>query len=359
MKWIRVIVGLGFVLGASLPAQPADPFAENIRTTPWQSPTDEQKSFRVPTGFEIQLVASEPDINKPMNLAFDALGRLWVTTTTEYPLPVPTNSAGRDRVMIFEDFGPDGRARKVTKFADGLNIPIGLYPFRSRNRNGKETWKAVVWSIPHIWLMEDTDGDGKADRRQVLYANFDTTRDTHGNQASFRRGFDGWLYCTHGYNNDSHVKGRDGHVVDMNSGNTYRIRLDGSRIEHYTHGQVNPFGLAFDSFGNLFASDCHSEPIYQLLADGYYPSFGKPHDGLGYVPKMMENKRGSTAIDGISIYNDDLWPEEFRGNIFIGDVMTSRVYRDRVVERGSTSVARAMPDLVSTSDPWFKIGRAS
>src|SRR5678815_2300842 len=73
------------------------------------------------------------------------------------------------------------------------------------------TWKAIVWSIPNIWLFEDTDGDGKADKREVLYGPFDHTRDTHGNQASFRRGFDGWLYCTHGYNNDSHVQGRDGH----------------------------------------------------------------------------------------------------------------------------------------------------
>src|ERR1041385_1760813 len=82
----------------------ADPFAENIRITPWQSPADEQKSFRLPPGFEMQLVAAEPDINKPMNMAFDALGRLWVSTTIEYPFPVSTNSAGRDRVMIFEDF---------------------------------------------------------------------------------------------------------------------------------------------------------------------------------------------------------------------------------------------------------------
>jgi putative heme-binding domain-containing protein len=331
--------------GSSLLLTAADPFAEGVRPTPWQSPADQQKSFKLPPGFEIQLVAAEPDINKPFNLAFDAQGRLWVTTSIEYPFAAPTNKPGRDRIMIFEDFGPDGRARKVTQFADGLNIPIGIYPYK----NG-----CIAWSIPNIWFFQDTDGDGKADKRDILYGPFDHTRDTHGNQASFRRGFDGWLYCTHGYNNDSHVKGRDGHQVDLNSGNTYRIRLDGSRIEHYTHGQVNPYGLAFDEFGNLFSSDCHSEPIYQLLAGGYYPSFGKPHDGLGFAPKMMEKPRGSTAIDAISIYADDLWPAEFHGNIFIGDVMTSRVYRDWLTEEGSTRTARPMPDFVTTDDPWFR-----
>ena len=105
----------------------------------------------------MQLVAAEPDINKPMNLAFDAKGRLWVTTSIEYPFAAPTNKPGRDRIMIFEDFGPDGRARKVTEFAGGLNIPIGIYPFYSPsksaigNQPSAMTWKCLVWSIPNIW----------------------------------------------------------------------------------------------------------------------------------------------------------------------------------------------------------------
>jgi putative membrane-bound dehydrogenase-like protein len=351
--WFLALLGFYLSSLTTLRAAPKpsskDPFAENVRTTPWLKPEEQQKTFHLPAGFEVQLVAAEPDINKPMNLAFDAAGRLWVTTSIEYPYAAPTNKPARDRVMIFADFGPDGRARKVTEFAGGLNIPIGVYPFYSSN-----TWKCVVWSIPNIWLMEDTDGDGKADKRQVLYGPFDHTRDTHGNQASFRRGFDGWLYCTHGYNNDSHVKGRDGHEVHMNSGNTYRLRLDGSRIEQYTHGQVNPFGLAFDALGNLFSSDCHSEPLYQLLAGGYYPSFGKPHDGLGFAPNMMEKMRGSTAIDGVSIYSDDLWPEEYRGSLFFGDVMASRVMRDLPVATGATLNSKAAPDFVATDDPWFR-----
>jgi putative heme-binding domain-containing protein len=331
-----------------------DPFAANVRPTEPLTPQNQLQALEVPSGFEVQLVAHEPDIHKPMNLAFDAMGRLWVTTSREYPRPAPPDRVGRDRLMIFEDLGPDGRARKVTEFAGGLNIPIGVYPYRSKSSSGTMTWKAVVWSIPNLWLLEDTDGDGKADRREVLYGPFDHTRDTHGNQSSFRRGFDGWLYATHGYNNDSHVAGRDGHRVDMNSGNTYRVKLDGSRIEHHTWGQVNPFGLAWDSEGNLYSSDCHSEPIYLLLAGGYYPSFGKPNDGLGFAPNMMDAIRGSTAIDGITYYTDDLWPEEYKDGIFIGDVMTSRVYHDQAVPRGSGKVARARPDFVVSRDPWFR-----
>ncbi len=346
-----------FVFSAvALPGQPhaADPFAENVRTTEPQTPGQEQKSFHLPPGFEIQLVAAEPDLRKPMNLAFDAQGRLWITESREYPFPAPVDKPARDTIRIFSDFDETGRARKVTIFAEGQNIPIGLYPFLSRNADGRETWKCIAWSIPNIWLFEDTDGDGKADKKEVLYGPFDHTRDTHGNQASFRRGFDGWLYATHGFNNDSHVKGRDGHQVDLNSGNTYRMRLDGSRIEQHTHGQVNPFGLAWDPLGNLYSSDCHSAPTYQLLAGGYYPSFGKPHDGLGFAPVLMEHSHGSTAIDGMVYYGDDFWPEEFRDNTFLGNVMTSRVNRDKITFNGSSPRATEMPDFVTCDDPWFR-----
>src|SRR5688572_19604283 len=244
---VSVSAAVVVIVSLALAARPASA-QDLVAKTEARTPAEELKTFKLPPGFEIQLVAAEPDINKPMNMAFDAKGRLWVTTSIEYPWAAPTNKPARDRLMIFEDFGPGGGARKITEFAGGLNIPIGIYPFYSKNADGRSTWKAVVWSIPNIWLLEDTDGDHKADKRDVLYGPFDHTRDTHGNQASFRRGFDGWLYATLGYNNDSHVKGRDGHQVDLNSGNTYRMRLDGSRIEHHTHGQVNPYGLAFDEF---------------------------------------------------------------------------------------------------------------
>ncbi|MBF8254106.1 MAG: membrane-bound dehydrogenase domain protein, partial [Deltaproteobacteria bacterium] len=242
----------------------------------------------------------------------------------------------------------------MTIFAEGLNIPIGLYPFCTPNAGGGLAWKCIAWSIPNIWLFEDTDGDGQADKREVLYGPFDHTRDTHGNQASFKRGFDGWLYATHGFNNDSHVKGRDGHEVHLNSGNTYRMRLDGARLEQHTWGQVNPFGTAWDPFGNLYSSDCHSAPTYQLLAGGYYPSFGKPHDGLGFAPVLMEHSHGSTAIDGMVYYADDLWPAEFHGNIFVGNVMTSRANRDRLEFHGSSPQAIELDDFVKTDDPWFR-----
>ena len=354
-------------------ARAADPFGENVRTTEPLTPAEQQKTFKLPPGFEIQLVAAEPDLRKPMNMAFDVAGRLWITESREYPFAATNAAAARDTIRIFSDFDANGRARKVTTFATNLNIPIGIYPFRSpRSSRGNEaptsqkqqslltsaatnlTWKCIAWSIPNIWLFEDTDGDGVADKQELLYGPFDFSRDTHGNQSSFRRGADGWLYATHGFNNQSRVAGRDGHEIVMHSGNTYRMKLDGSRLEHWTHGQVNPFGLCFDPLGNLYSADCHSSPIYQLLRSAYYPSFGKPHEGLGFAPVTIQHSHGSTAIAGIVYISDTSWPAEFQDNIFIGNVMTSRINRDKINFLGSTSKGVEQPDFLSTTDPWFR-----
>lgn len=336
-----------------------DPFAEGVRSTDPLTPEQQQKTFKLPPGFTVQLVAAEPELRKPMNMAFDGAGRLWVSESREYPWG--TNANPRDTIRIFSDFDANGRARKVTTFATNLNIPIGIYPFLSPASSNHEsrvtnhlTWKCIAWSIPNIWLFEDTDGDLVADKKEKLLGPFDFTRDTHGNQASFRRGNDGWIYATHGFNNRSRVAGKDGHEIFMPSGNTYRFRMDGSRIEHWTHGQVNPFGLTFDALGNLYSADCHSSPIYQLLRGGWYPSFGAPDDGLGFAPTTIQHSHGSTAICGIQMIDDPSWPEELQGNLIIGNVMTSRINRDRIEWRGTSSVGHEMPDLVSVTDPWFR-----
>ncbi|HYE31491.1 MAG TPA: PVC-type heme-binding CxxCH protein [Methylomirabilota bacterium] len=333
------------VAAGSLAAMAADPFAEGVRPTEPLTPEQQARTFHLPAGFEIQLVASEPQIYKPMNIAFDARGRLWVSDTLEYPFPAKPGTVGRDSIKILEDTNLDGVADKVTTFVDGLNIPIGLYPYK----NG-----VIAWSIPNIWYFEDTDGDNKADKRTVLFGPLGWERDTHGNIASLRRGFDGWLYGTHGFNNESTFRGRDGSELRVQSGNVWRARVDGSRVEPHSFGQVNPFGLAFDEFGNLYSADCHSSPIYQLIRGAYYPSFGKPHDGLGFGPTLMQHSHGSTAIAGIIFYEDDLWPSEYTNNIFVGNVMTSRINRDVMTPFGTTLTAKEMPDFLSTDDPWFR-----
>ena len=346
LRAAMIIVLLARSVSAQQSAQTsADDFRSVIRTTDPLTPDEERARFHLPPGFEIQLVASEPDIAKPMNMAFDARGRMWLTSSEEYPFPAPSDRKPRDTIRILEINSKSGRADRITTFADGLNIPMGLYPYKDG---------AIAFSIPHIWRLRDTDGDGAADEREKLYGPMGFDRDTHGMCNAFTRGDDGWLYACHGFNNNTSVAGADGHRIDMHSGNTFRMRLDGSRIEKYSHGLVNPFGMTFDPNGDLFVADCHTKPISLILQNGYYDSFGKPHDGLGYVPNVMEHLHGSTAIGGIAIYNADSFPAEYLGNAFCGNVMTSRINRNVLKYSSSTVRAVEQPDFLTCDDPWFR-----
>lgn len=326
-------------------ASAADPFAEGVRTTPWLSPEEEQKKFKLPPGFEIQLIAAEPAIQKPLNIAFDNQNRLWLTDSIEYPFAAPLDKPGRDTIKVLEDTDGDGKFEKITTFADGLNIPIGIFPYKDG---------CIAWSIPNVWYFEDTDHDGKCDKRTKLYGPFDHTRDVHGNINALKRGWDGWIYSNHGFNNQSRVKGEDGSEIFLPSGNTFRMQPDGSRVEHFTHGQVNPFGSALDPLFNIFTADCHSKPLTQLLRGAYYPSFGAPNDGLGEVPPMMDHAHGSTAICGVVQVETPNFPKEYQGQLLSGNVMTSRLNRNQMEYHGSTIRAKELSDFLSTEDPWFR-----
>lgn len=339
---ICLLTVISLLLTSASDAQ--DPFATQVRPSEPLTPAAQQQSFELPPGFRIDLFASEPDIQKPLNMAFDARGRLWVTSSVEYPFAAEPGQ-GRDRIQILEDTDGDGRADRKTVFADDLNIPIGLYPYRDG---------VVVYSIPNILFLRDTDGDGQADQREVLYGPLGIPRDTHGMQNAFRRGFDGWLYICHGFSNESQIEGRDGSRVTLQSGNTYRVKLDGSRVEQFTHGQVNPFGSTWTPWGDLITADCHSKPLTLLLRGGYYSSFGKPHDGLGFVPPIMDHGHGSTAISGAAYCSSPAFPPQYQGHLFVGNVMTSRINHDRLVPTGSSVRAVEQPDFVASRDPWFR-----
>lgn len=340
MRFAYSLIGtfaLAFTLSAQQPAL--------VAPTNALSPAEEQKKLMVPAGFEVQLVASEPDIQKPMQMAFDARGRIWVTTSYHYPFPAPKGKS-TDKLFILSDFDDKGKARKVQTFAADLNIPIGILPLPDCN-------SCIVSSVGEILKLTDTNGDGKADKKEVLFTGFGS-RDTHGMYNSFTLMPDGWVYACHGFNNDSTVQGKDGHQVHMQSGNTFRFRPDGSRIEVYTRGQVNPFGMCVDPWFNLYTADCHSKPITQLIPGAVYESFGKPHDGLGFGPVMFGYDPGGTGLCGVSWYDADHFPASYKGGMFLGNVVTSRVHYCKVAWTGATPRAVQQPDLIKSNDPWFR-----
>lgn len=327
---------------------------KNIVSVP--DPADQISGFKLPPGFKIQLVLSDPDIGQPMNLNFDAQGRLWVSSSIEYPFPArgegvqprPDRFEGvgehapRDWLVVTSEIGPDGRAAKVEKIATGLNIPIGQTPLGDGNHG-------LVYDIPNISVIRDGE-------REPIFGQFGN-EDTHGMASSFTPWIDGWIYACHGFRNTSKITDGSGGVTEMFSGNTFRFRPDGSRFELFTEGQVNPFGLTFDPLGNVFSADCHSRPIFQLLRGASYfrPNWAKPiEDPLGVAPDMIDHDHGSTGICGPAYYAATHFPEAYQNNIFLCNPVTGRVHRDALIARGSTLLADTQPDFITTDDPWFR-----
>lgn len=318
-------------------------FANNVRTTEFRTPEEERLGFTLPEGFEVTLFASEPDITKPMNMEFDDRGRLWVTQSSEYPLPAAPGD-GKDRITILEDTNGDGKADRFTPFNTKLNIPIGILPV---------TDGAIAFSIPNLTHYKDTNGDDLSDQQQTVLGNFGH-KDTHGMVNNLTRGFDGWVYACHGFTNTSNVAGTDGDSIKMVSGNTFRFKTDGSRVEQTTFGRVNPFGYAYDESGYLYSVDCHSKPIYQLIFGAEYPHFGKKAPAIGFAPEMMSYELGSTAIAGLVYYTGLQFPEEYRHSFFNGDVVTCQINRNTVSYKGSTPVSKREADFLRSEDPWFR-----
>lgn len=336
MMWLGIFVAFPLVVTAQNP--------QLVAETEPLNPQEQLAKFHLPPGFQIELIAAEPACQKPMNIKFDAAGRLWFTQSIEYPWAVEEGKTGRDTIRVMSDTNDDGVPDQVDVFATGLNIPIGMTPVYGG---------VLGHSIPNLHFFPDADGDLVADGRQEFYRSFGF-RDTHGMCSSLNWWIDGWVYGCHGFANDSDVVGADGRPIKLQSGNTYRLKPDGSHIEYVTHGQVNPFGMCFDPLGNQYTSDCHTKPAYLVLRGAYYPSFGKPHDGLGYGPELLQHLHGSTGIAGIVYYAAEHFPPEYRDNLFIGNPVTGRINRDTLEAQGSTYKAIEQPDFLTCDDPWFR-----
>lgn len=331
----------------SVPPDTALDFNRNVRSTDPLPPEEEQEKLWVPPGFEVQLFAAEPDITKPLNMEFGPQGRLWVSQSQEYPFAAEEGK-GTDHITILDDTDGDGQADEFVDFASDLNIPIGVMPLP----NGG----AMGYSIPYIYRYFDVDGDDRYDERVALYGRFSYDKDTHGMVNNMTRGFDGLIDVCHGFNNRSVVHSADSGSVVLDGGSTFQISLDGKVLERSTTGRVNPFGMSYDHLGYLYSVDCHSQPIYQLIWGADYPQFGKSPSGIGFGPRMMRNDHdhGPTAISGAVFYHAPEFPPAFQKNFFSGNVVSSRVNRDRIDRRGSTPVASHTRDFVISEDPWFR-----
>lgn len=220
------------------------------------SPSDSMRYTQVPADFSLQLFAAEPEVVKPICVAWDERGRAWVVEARDYPHGlVPEGRPGRDSIKICEDTDGDGRADKFTVFADGLNLATSLVFV-----NGG----VLVSEARHMLFLKDNDGDDKADVRTTLLPGWGVG-DTHAQQSNLARGFDNWIYGTVGYSGFRGTVG--GQDLQFGQG-VYRFRADGSVLEFLHQFNNNTWGLGLNQHGDVFGSTANGNPSFY----GYLPA---------------------------------------------------------------------------------------
>ena len=220
-----------------LPGRAWGTMGEGIKTM--QLPIDSAESIKhmaVPNGLEPRLFAAEPEIAKPIALAWDHKGRLWVAETVDYPNNLQRGGNGHDQIKICEDTDGDGRADKFTVFADKLSIPTSLV-----FANGG----LVVHQAPDTLFLKDTDGDDKADLRTTLFTGWGTS-DTHAGPSNLRYGLDNWLYGIVGYSGFKGTIGGEDHEFRQG---IYRFKPDGSKLEFLRNTNNNSWGVGISEEG--------------------------------------------------------------------------------------------------------------
>lgn len=319
------------------------------------TPEESMRHFIVPAGFEVQLVASDPDIKKPIAMAWDERGRLWIAETLDYPNRLlASGEPGRDRLVVCEDTNHDGKADKFTVFADGLNIPTS-FTFS----NGG----VIVHQMPNTLFLKDTDGDGKADLREVLFTGWGRT-DTHAGPNNLRYGFDNWIWGMVGYSGFSGTVG--GKEFAFKQG-FYRFRPDGSEFEFLRATNNNTWGLGFSEAGVVFGSTANNNPsVYLPIADRYYVPAGLAARTLGGIAdtsrylavtdkvRQVDVHWGYTAAAGHAFYTARAYPKEYWNRIAFVAEPTGHLVGQFVVEPSGANFRSSNPtNLIASDDEWF------
>src|SRR5213594_736311 len=325
------------------------PAAEENGTIPWRqdqlpnapySPQEALGRMSVPDGFRVELVASEPDIVNPIAMSFDDRGRIWITESIEYPRKPA--GVGRDRVKILEDTDGDGRADKVTVFADGLNIPTGV-----------AIGYGGVWVLNAPDLLFMREKEGKEAGREVVLTGFGRT-DTHELPNSLTWGPDGWLYGLNGVFNQCRIRSNNGGEYQFNCA-LWRVHPRTREFQIVTEGTSNPYGIAWDTEGSAIVEACHwaNDHLFHFVENGQYqrqagvfPPFTMP------IGSITDHGHQKTAYCGIVNLDTDAYPPQFGERIVVGNIHGGAINVDRLERDGATYLAKGEADLFTANDAW-------
>lgn len=395
-KWNLVLACAGAVAAFAHFATPSATLPTNTeQDSAWEKLSDADKrlpqnallGLTVADGLQATLFASEPMMGNPTNIDIDSRGRVWVCEAYNYrPKLNPNNpqKAEGDRILILEDQNGDGRADISKVFYQGTDVNAALGVAVLGN-------KVIVSCSPNVFVFTDTDGDDKADKKEVLFSHVGGEQHDHAIH-SFSFGPDGKLYFNFGNagerlmdKNGNPLKDKDGKVVNdkgsvYRQGMVFRMNPDGSELEVLGHNFRNNYEAAVDAFGTIWQSD-NDDDGNQGVRINYVMEYGNygytdemtgagwrsnrtnleaeiprrhwHQNDPGSIPNLLQTGAGSPT--GMVIYEgSNLLPERFRNGMIHSDAGPNIVRAYPVTKDGAGYKASMINLLEGSRDKWFR-----
>ncbi|MES2709379.1 MAG: PVC-type heme-binding CxxCH protein [Verrucomicrobiota bacterium] len=321
----------------------------------WQHPLSVKGSMertQVAPDLRLELFAAEPDIMKPIAMAWDDRGRCWVAETSDYPHGVVRGGEGNDRIKICEDTDGDGKADKFTVFAEHLNIPTSL-----TFANGG----VIVSQPPCLLFLKDNDGDDKADVREDAMTGWGIG-DTHAQANNLHYGIDNWFYGCVGY---SGFDGSVGGERKKFAQGTYRFKADGSALEFLHQFTNNSWGQSANTAGDQFGGTANGAPLFYggipatHVPAGLRVMTAKKINTEEKVHTITPNFRqvdvlgGYTAAAGSNFIASAKLPPRLQGKVMVCEPTMKVITLMDVKPDGAGAAAGDGFNLVASTDEWM------
>ena len=322
-------------------------------------------AIHVSPDLSVSLVASEPKVFDPVALCFDEHGAMYVVEDRGYPSGPGEGKPPAGTVALLRDLDGNGTYESRTTFADGFSFPNGILP-----------WKGgvLLTDAPDVYFLKDSDGDGRADFREVVLHGFSEGGSTQLRVSHPTLAYDGWIYFTNGLSGGSIVDPRfpANPPLDMGANDLRWNPVTGEL--QATSGQAQ-FGLTFDDHGNKFvcSNRKHIELVVMQSGDlARNPFLSNPattdaipvHGEAAKLFPMSENRTTAfshtgtfTAACGLHIFRGSGLPAPYYGNGFVCDPTGNLVHRDVLEQDGATLVARRGEEgseFLASTDNWFR-----
>ena len=301
---------------------------------PYNDPEEVIQHLKLPANCKVELVASEktfPDFVNPVQMSFDTKGRLWIAVWPNYPETSPTTKIF-DKLLVIDLDPQTGKAVKMTTFADGLNCPTGFQFYKDG---------ILLMQSPDLWYIRDTDGDGKADKRERLLHSLDAA-DSHHETNSMCYEPGGAVYLSDGVFLRTNVETFDGPIRNVDGG-IYRYEpVTGKFMRHAPYGFANPHGRVFDYWGNDLITDATGNANY------FGPAMSG-HLDTGAHPTMKQFwDRPSRPCPGTALLTSRHFPDDWQGLFLNTNVISVQgIFRAKLTEEGSGIKGETIENLIT------------